>query len=157
MAIKESAGFLALSQRLQDYIMPEPMSGCWLWVHTHGGKNYGSIRVDGGNPRLAHRYIYEILRGPIPEGLTLDHRCRVTFCVNPDHLEPVSMAENWRRGLAPSAVAVRRGTCPAGHSYAAWAYPRSEAARARGDGRKCRACDRLKYKKWREAADAVNG
>jgi len=47
---------------------------------------------------LAHRFIYEKFKGPIPEGLTLDHSCRNPICVNPDHMEPVTHAENCRRG-----------------------------------------------------------
>lgn len=48
-------------------------------------------------PVRAHRFAYELVKGPIPEGLTLDHLCNVPLCVNPDHLEPVTLSENIRR------------------------------------------------------------
>lgn len=74
---------------------------CWLWVPTFlSGKKYGSLRVrkDGRwSEERAHRFAYTVFVGPIPEGLTLDHLCRNTWCVNPEHLEPVTQAENHRR------------------------------------------------------------
>lgn len=73
-------------------IMP---SGCWEWrAHIKNG-GYGDFRYPGG--RFAHRASYELFVGPIPEGLQLDHLCRVRHCVNPDHLEPVTGAVNVQR------------------------------------------------------------
>lgn len=68
---------------------------CWPWLAStvHG---YGQINRDG-RPRMAHRVAYELLVGPIPEGLDLDHLCRTHCCVNPAHLEPVTRGENVRR------------------------------------------------------------
>ena len=69
---------------------------CWLWTaSTLNG--YGQIKAGGrfGKILLAHRVAYEMLVGPIPEGLQLDHLCRVTLCVNPKHLEPVLFFEPW--------------------------------------------------------------
>lgn len=71
-------------------------TGCWLYTGPKGAKGYGRIMIDRQN-RLAHRHFYEQLVGPIPEGLQLDHLCRNTSCVNPDHLEPVTPIENIRR------------------------------------------------------------
>lgn len=76
--------------------------GCWLWTGAKNWTGYGqrSVRVDGKvRTARAHRMAYELLVGPIPEGLTIDHLCRVRHCVNPDHLEPVTMKENARRGV----------------------------------------------------------
>lgn len=74
---------------------------CWIWSGALHGSNeryrYGCIRR-GKRLYPAHRFIYEQLRGPIPAGLVLDHLCRVTQCVNPDHVEPVTQRENMRRG-----------------------------------------------------------
>ncbi len=67
---------------------------------------------------LAHRISYMVYRGPIPEGLALDHLCRVRCCVNPDHLEPVSLKENILRGFGKGAIAARRDVCIRGHSLA---------------------------------------
>ena len=92
---------------------------CWIWrgnVHSSG---YGHIREHGRGYRVlrAHRVSYEIHNGPIPEGLVLDHLCRNTRCVNPDHLEAVTQYENMLRGEAPAAKAARRDTCINGHPY----------------------------------------
>ena len=71
---------------------------CWLWT-AYLYKGYG--RFNGGQGRIveAHRFAYELAKGAIPSGLVLDHLCRVTSCVNPDHLEPVTIAENVDRGF----------------------------------------------------------
>ena len=66
---------------------------CWVWTGLQTTTGYGRA-PDGGK---AHRRMYEAVVGPIPEGLSLDHLCRVTLCVNPDHLEPVTHVENMRR------------------------------------------------------------
>lgn len=76
-------------------------SGCWIWsgsVSTHG---YGVLRIRGRQYK-AHRVMYEMYRGTIPVGLEIDHLCRVRQCCNPEHLEPVTRAENARR--APSVA-----------------------------------------------------
>ncbi|MGZ4586215.1 MAG: HNH endonuclease signature motif containing protein [Mycobacteriaceae bacterium] len=73
----------------------EPTGFCWLWTGKLNAKGYGSSGAAGESS--AHRAAYTLLVGPIPEGLTLDHLCRVRRCVNPDHLEPVTQRENLRR------------------------------------------------------------
>ncbi len=70
-------------------------SGCWLWTGGITPRGYGY-----GKSKHAHRYSYEAFVGPIPDGLEIDHLCRVTSCVNPDHLEPVTQRENQRRRWA---------------------------------------------------------
>jgi hypothetical protein len=72
-------------------------AGCWIWQRGKA-EGYGVVWRDGRVQR-AHRVVYEQHRGPIPDGLHLDHLCRVKACVNPDHLEPVTNAENCRRGV----------------------------------------------------------
>ena len=97
----------------------EKSAGCWLWIgyldpqHGYGKWNPRS----GGSPQHAHRVAYEQLVGPVPEGLHLDHLCRVRRCVNPDHLEPVTPRENNRRGYGFAGVHARKTHCPQGHAY----------------------------------------
>lgn len=79
--------------------------GCWEW---RGARNQaaGYGRFDANGTRyLAHRYAYELLRGPIPHGMQLDHLCRNTMCVNPDHVEVVTEAEHGRRSGLDSGAA----------------------------------------------------
>lgn len=70
--------------------------GCWLWTGARNSRGYGQWAVNGLS-RSVHRVAYEALVGPIPDGLTIDHLCRNKLCVNPDHLEPVTIAENVAR------------------------------------------------------------
>jgi hypothetical protein len=65
--------------------IPEPNSGCWLWVRNYGGGRYGRLTIDGEEVG-AHRFSYERAHGPIPEGSHVLHRCDTPICVNPDHL-----------------------------------------------------------------------
>lgn len=93
---------------------------CWLWTAGTNPLGYGRYNLTwrNGKPQglvLAHRHAWQSLVGPIPEGLVLDHLCRVPACVNPDHLEPVTQAENIRRGYGYSAQCARRVHCPNGH------------------------------------------
>lgn len=74
---------------------------CWRWlgaIKSNGYGNVGRRRCEGGGWWMPHRLIYALLNGPIPEGMTLDHGCSVRACCNPGHLEPVTFAENLRRG-----------------------------------------------------------
>jgi hypothetical protein len=89
-------------------------SGCWPWTAYIAPTGYGMFCL---NRRMtyAHRVAYEIVNGPIPEGLQIDHLCRVRHCVNPAHLEAVTQRENMARGAAGPAGGPRRTTCKRGH------------------------------------------
>jgi hypothetical protein len=70
---------------------------CWIWQRSLNDRGYGYLRHQG-QCRLAHRVYWTEANGPVPPGMQLDHLCRKPACVNPDHLQPVSNAENTRRG-----------------------------------------------------------
>lgn len=88
------------SERFEHYTMPVPKSGCFIWLGGLDVGGYGQFHhIKGSNiKKMAHRASYEHFIGPIPEGMDLDHLCRVRCCVNPHHLEPVPRKENARRG-----------------------------------------------------------
>lgn len=96
---------------------------CWIWTGGLTGAGYGIVSCEPRKPngRLtskgAHRYAYELLVGPIPEGLVLDHLCRVPACVNPSHLEPVTPGENARRGVSPIPANALKTECAQGHPF----------------------------------------
>lgn len=72
-------------------------SGCWLFTAGRKPNGYANFKAKSYTTVHAHRWSYEQHVGPIPEGLELDHLCRVRNCVNPEHLEPVTSSENFRR------------------------------------------------------------
>ena len=95
----------------------EKTETCWLW---HGAKNrsgYGRIQIAVGVTQFAHRVAYGLVVGPIPEGMTLDHLCRVPACVRPSHLEPVTARENVLRGRTIVAANITKTHCVNGHEY----------------------------------------
>jgi hypothetical protein len=74
------------AQHLERSVMPEPNSGCWLWVGWMNWADYGRLYDAAGNEVLAHCASWEHHRGPVPDGLSVLHKCDVRCCVNPDHL-----------------------------------------------------------------------
>lgn len=92
------------------------MDCCWEWGGAKMKRGYGRFMLNGEN-MMAHRVIYELLIGPIPPGLTVDHLCRNTSCMNPGHMEIVTLAENLRRRpIAGTAFLNAIKThCPRGH------------------------------------------
>lgn len=111
---------------------------CWIWKAGVNNKGYGQFWFEG-KLIYAHRVAYELTKGPIPEGLTIDHLCRNRVCVNPDHMEPVTNGENVLRGVGPSAINSRKTLCPRGHPLFGkdlYVYPNGK--------RTCRACARIR-------------
>ena len=110
-------------------------NGCWKWVGTSNTHGYGHFHANGRS-RLAHRVGYELMVGPIPKGLELDHLCRNRCCVNPEHLEPVTGKENLRRSkLHRGAINSDKKFCNHGHPFDSInTYYRENGSR------KCRAC-----------------
>ena len=106
---------------------------CWLWSGNKNSNGYGLVSIDGKTVQV-HRYAYEVLVGPIPDGLTIDHLCRVRLCVNPDHLEVVTLGENIRRALKTGP----RCGCDPSNFF------------TRKDGRvECRLCRNRRSRNWK--------
>lgn len=117
----------------------EKGDGCWLWTGTLGNGGYGKF-----NGTVAHRTAYQLSGRELHDGLTLDHLCRVKHCVNPAHMEEVTLAENLRRAF------VLTDACRAGHPF-----DTPNARYVRGGQRACRECDRRNartYKARKRAA-----
>lgn len=130
-------------------------SGCWLWSGKLDRDGYAHVFFDGAN-RMAHRVVYEIVVGPIPAGLTLDHvrawGCAHRHCVNPDHLEPVPHGVNTMRGSSFASANAAKTHCEQGHEFT----PANTYMRPHRRGRDCRTCIReraLSYY-WRRKAAA---
>jgi hypothetical protein len=128
-----------LPPRFWDKCIPEPNSGCWLWVASGTPDGYGQWEsgVDGQS-RLVHRISYEAAGGSIGD-LELDHRCRVRCCCNPAHLEPVTHKVNSLRGNTVGAINAAKTECPRGHALTA---DNIYVERSNGTviGRRCRRC-----------------
>lgn len=107
---------------------------CWLWQGAISS-GYGRVRWDGRD-QAVHRVVYELLVGPIPAGLELDHLCRNRPCCNPRHLEPVTGRVNKLRGESPAAKYAVRETCSKGHPYEGDNYYVRDGIRV------CRVCRR---------------
>ena len=123
--------------------LPPCEDDCWLWTAAKDSHGYGQFSL-GRTMVPAHRWAYESEAGPIPLGLTIDHLCRVRHCVNPAHLEPVTIGENIMRGEGLTAHNARSTHCLAGHPYDdANTYHRSHG------GRECRICTNRRSREYR--------
>lgn len=115
---------------------------CWIWTAaTHGG--YGTFWYENHTKSQAHRFAYELLVGPIPDDLQLDHLCRVHGCVNPAHLEPVTSKINCLRGESFAAINATKTHCSYGH-----AFDSTNTKERKSGGRDCRICQRRWAREW---------
>lgn len=88
------------SKEIEDFYVINSITDCWEWIGSIDAKGYGH-KFSGGKTKKAHRLVYEMYKGSIPEGMHLDHLCKNTSCVNPEHLEPVTNQTNVRRSSTP--------------------------------------------------------
>jgi hypothetical protein len=93
------------------------LGSCWIWLGSKNHDGYGRFNLDRCKRPLAHVFAYEDVFGPVPEGLELDHLCRVHQCCNPHHVEPVTRRENLLRGNTVTAENAAKTHCPRGHPY----------------------------------------
>jgi hypothetical protein len=133
-----------LAERIERLSIPEPNTGCLLWLGTLSPHGYGRIKIKG-RPRFAYKIAWELENGPVPKGLVLDHRCNQKQCVNTAHLKPVTNKENVLRGTSPMAANAMKTHCRLGHEI-------SSARNGEGK-RRCRICQRasnlVSLRKWR--------
>lgn len=155
-----------LAHSLHEYISDRIVvqdNGCWHWATKPYSTGYCMAKYEETGRVLAHRLVYTFYRGPIPEGLHLDHLCHNADldcyannvcqhrrCVNPDHLEPVTPRVNAARRKSTGGWNARKTTCPAGHPYT----HRDQKGR-----RRCRICiDRQRHEgRARERAAVCPG
>lgn len=119
--------------------------GCWRWMGGFHHSGYGLFTPYQSKTVWAHRFSYELAKGPIPDGLVIDHLCRVPSCVNPDHLEAVTPRENALRGNTIPAANAAKTHCKNGHEYT----PENTYLTSKNQ-RQCRICNKVKN---REAAE----
>lgn len=141
----------SLPAKILESIEHDTNGGCWLYSGPLNPGGYGSVFIEKRAGRLirepAHRLSYRLFRGEIPEGLQLDHLCRVRCCCNPAHLEPVTARENMLRSNSTAALNARKTHCKNGHEFTSENIYRVVGARV------CKACARAK----RLATGAVKG
>lgn len=131
-----TAEYRAMTPESRWHFRADKSSTCWIWSGQPAGSGYGCLEINGKN-YYAHRFGYELLRGPIAEGMVIDHLCRNKICVNPWHLEVVTQRENILRGDTLPAENLAKTHCLRGHPLSG-----GNLRRYRG-WRRCRACQRL--------------
>lgn len=122
--------------RMLKYLRVDLETNCWHFTAQISASGYGKIFIEPGHFEPAHRLVYERVRGPVPQGHELHHRCHNKTCVNPWHLVTMSKADHRRLHHANPTH------CRHGHEYTPENTLFTEA-----DGRRCRACNKEKYQR----------
>ena len=121
-------------ERIENGSIPEPNSGCLLWIKNINNNGYGMVNYNGKR-YLAHRLNYELTKSPIPDGLELDHLCRTPNCINPDHLEPVTHEINMKRSSHATKTHCKNGDELTEDNIYHYSHPKHNET-----GRYCRKC-----------------
>lgn len=141
---------MTVTERLLALSIPEPNSGCWLWLGAIAPNGYGKICIrDNGTKQShgAHRISYETFRAKIPSGLYVLHHCDNRACINPDHLfigtQKDNVADMNRKNRHPHPF---KDACKNGHPF----NEKNSILRGEGNARRCLICARLAYKRYDE-------
>jgi hypothetical protein len=137
-----------LRERLLSRLAIDP-SGCLLFTGGLTKDGYGQLKAGPGAPKYTHRLMYEMFVGPIPEGMTIDHLCRVRHCAAPAHLEVVTKKVNTLRGVAPVAANAKATHCIRGHEFDLI----NTRYRTDRPGRVCRTCERARNQAAKDPAN----
>jgi hypothetical protein len=135
--------YLTVSERFWKRV--NKTKTCWIWLGYKNSRGYGRFTIKRNKQQLVHRYAYEEAFGEIPEGLTLDHLCNITSCVNPNHLKIATLRENCLRSeINPFAINARKVACMRGHPLSG-----SNLYIRKTGFRTCRTCQNEKQRKYR--------
>ena len=132
-----------LYKRFLAKVTPNPSNGCWVWTGHVQPNGYGQFS-DGTRLVYAHRFVFEMAGGIIPENFDIDHLCRNRRCVNPLHLEPVTHRENLLRGETIPAARAAQTHCISGHPLSG----ENLYVDPSNGSRSCRICKRASYRRW---------
>jgi hypothetical protein len=123
---------------------------CWLWTAYKDKNGYGKVTYFQ-KVTYAHRVAYSLIKGIIPDGLELDHLCRNTSCVNPNHLEPVTTKINCHRGISQAAINSRKTHCINGHELSG----KNVYIRRDNGGRCCRECYKARKDRYKNEYSVI--
>ena len=149
---KRTDPYMPIEQRFFSHV--QKTESCWLWT-ARCRNGYGQFRIGSrvrGDRKMvaAHRWYWELLNGPVPDGLEPDHLCRNRSCVRPDHLEPVTRQVNILRSplarFNGSRYQSAKVHCPYGH-----AYDEINTRIDKHGSKHCRRCRHLRNNKWRQS------
>lgn len=142
-------------ERFWAFVPDRPADGCWLWQGSRMPRGYGKFGVTAKESQYAHRLAYIFAKGPISDGLQIHHTCRVTACVNPEHLLAVTGVENMSYELGRQVYGTHnRGKthCQHGHPFNEENTYYNQNHRRGWVTRTCRMCRRLQRREQRRRA-----